>query len=285
MTQSVDTVGSVTFNDPPKRVRSRAWCITNFNDEIQHPDNAVYDVMCSDTTKEGRLHYHQYLYFKNAISFNTIKKMYPTAMIQKEISQGSYIEYIKGNSNGRKEVVYESGTMPSKHKFPTIREVKEMTREERDDIPVQYFNIVKQINESEENDIRVSDIYKANIKVYWIYGPSGVGKTRRALEEVGPDAVINMVKFDGSFWHGIGTAKIAIYDDFRDSHMKPSEFINFIDYNIHPLNVKGGTKMNRYETIYITSIQDPEWIYQGMREYEEPRRQWMRRIIVIDMDH
>lgn len=287
MTQSVDTVGPVILDGPGEcaksRIRKRAWCLTIFDDELQYPDNATYNLICKDTTKDGKIHYHQYLYFKNAISFNTVKKMYPTAHIQGEISQGAYIQYIKGNANGRKEVIFEDGNAPCKHRFPSIRQVEQMTQDERKDLPAQYFNIVDKINKLEANDIKVSDIYKPNIKVIWIFGPSGVGKTKRALDEVGPDAVVNMVKFDGSFWHGIGTAKIAIYDDFRDSHMKPSEFINFIDYNIHPLNIKGGSVMNKYETIYITSIQDPYWIYQGMRELEEPRKQWMRRMQIIEL--
>ena len=71
-------------------------------------------------------------------------------------------------------------------------------------------------------------------------------------------------------------------DDFRDSHMKPSEFINFIDYNIHNLNVKGGSVRNLYSTIIITSVQRLDCIYLNMAN-DEPRQQWERRIKVIDL--
>lgn len=84
------------------KLRKRAWCITNFDDEVWHPENAIYDLMCDDTTKDGKHHFHQYLYFKNAIAFSTIKKNYPTAHIECEIEQGAYINYIKDNKNGRK---------------------------------------------------------------------------------------------------------------------------------------------------------------------------------------
>ena len=63
--------------------------------------------------------------------------------------------------------------------------------------------------------------------------------------------------------------------------MRASEFINFIDYNIHPMNKKGGSVQNRFSTIIITSIQSPESIYTNMDG--EPRKQWMRRIETVQM--
>ena len=85
-----------------------------------------------------------------------------------------------------------------------------------------------------------------------------------------------MVKYENGFWHGLGEADIAVYDDWRDSHMKPTELINFIDYYKHPMNIKGGSKLNNYKLIYITSIQNPEVIYQNIPE--EYKKQWLRRI-------
>lgn len=285
MTQSGDTVMPVILSGmTQQRVRARAWCITNFNDEVWHPANSVYDLMCQDTSKDGKSHFHQYLYFKNAISFNSIKKHYPTAHIQKEMAPGAYIDYIKGNANGRKTLVYEEGIAPKKHLFPTIREVREMTQEEREELPLQYFNVVSRLNAEENNDIPLDELYKPDIKVFYVYGASGAGKSRKAFElakEHGYTAV-NMVKFDGSFWHGVGKSECAIYDDFRDSHMKPSEFINFIDYNVHPLNVKGGSKRNHYKLIIFTSVQRPMEIYRGMPD-DEPRKQWLRRMETVEI--
>lgn len=74
-----------------------------------------------------------------------------------------------------------------------------------------------------------------------------------------------MVKFENGFWNGIGNSKCCIYDDFRDSHMKPSEFINFIDYNKHQLNVKGSYKLNNYEFIIITSVQSQKKFIKILR--------------------
>lgn len=268
------------------RVRARAWCITNFNDVIQHPENALYDLMCEDYTKENKKHYHQYLYYKNAIAFNSIKKLYPTARIEKEKVQGAYIDYIKQNKNGRKKVVYEEGDAPRKNKFPTIKEVEQMSIEERKTLPIQYKNIVDKMNDRDVNDIDIED-WKKEVEIVWIMGPSGIGKTERAKQIVRDNASkygtkVNVVKYTNTFWQGVGNAKIAIYDDFRDSHMHPSEFINFIDYNYHTINIKGGEKRNEYNLIIITSVQDPHFIYPGMKD-NEPRYQWLRRMTIVDL--
>ena len=71
--------------------------------------------------------------------------------------------------------------------------------------------------------------------------------------------------------------------DFRDSDMKASEFINFIDYNVHNLNYKQGSAKNKYHLIIITSVQDPKKIYKNIKG--EPRKQWLRRMKTINLNN
>jgi hypothetical protein len=103
------------------------------------------------------------------------------------------------------------------------------------------------------------------------------------MEELG-EISFNLIKHQSFFWLGIGNSKIALYDDFRDSHMLPSEFINLIDYNIHNMNIKNGYVKNKYEYIVITSVQSPEDLYALMTEKnQEPRKQWLRRLKIINL--
>jgi len=96
------------------------------------------------------------------------------------------------------------------------------------------------------------------------------------------DCGTDMIKYCNCFYLGTSRmAKVAIYDDFRDSHMKPSEFINLIDYNKHWLNIKGNSILNDYLIIIITSVQKLSKIYRNVDD--EPRAQWERRVQVIDM--
>lgn len=166
----------------------------------------------------------------------------------------------------------------------TIKDVEEMSREERRNLPIQFYKIVKSIELEENNDINIDDLYKPDIKVTYIWGPSEMDKTKDAIQMI-KDAgytKLNMVKYEDGFWHGIGKCEACLYDDFRDSHMRASEFINFIDYNVHPMNIKGGTHLNKFKFIVITSVQDPKLLYENLQtKDEEPAKQWLRRMTII----
>lgn len=233
----------------------------------------TYLISCKEIAPStGHEHIHIFCQFKNMIKLS-IKKCCGAHIERCQGTPQQNVAYIKKDGN----IIDEIGEVRN-HGGRTIAEVKKMTSVEREELPIQYYNIVEKINAKESNDIRLDDIYKPDIEVHWICGPSGVGKTKKAFDicrEHGYET-INMVKYENGFWNGIGTSECAVYDEFRDSHMKPSEFINFIDYNIHPLNIKGGHEMNRYKFIIITSVQDPEFIYMNVEG--EPRKQWMRRM-------
>lgn len=229
----------------------------------------------------GHKHIHFYVQFRIPVTLS--KEKTKNCRIDKcKGSAQQNIDYIKKTKEPEKrgEIIFEEGEVRKKG-GATIKDIKNMSKEERDELPGFYYNIVNKVNEDEAKDISVDDFYK-EIKVYYIWGPSGIGKTKTAIQMI-KDAgfkTFNLVKFDGTFWHGAKeNGGAALYDDFRDSHMKPSEFINFIDYNIQVMNVKGGSMKNRYSYIIITSVQDPEEIYRNIEG--EPRKQWLRRFTKI----
>ncbi|UPW41816.1 replication associated protein [Peromfec virus RodF5_42] len=284
MSQSVVSAHLGNTNAKCANRRSRCFILTIFNDSVKHFKNAIYECWCDDTCKDGRPHKHHVIYFKNQVSFSTIKKIYPTAHIECVRSVYDAINYIKSNKNGRKHNIEEIGNEPKDMRFKTVKEIKEC--DNPDELDWKQYNVWKKIQDEKSNDIDIDDWYK-DIDIYYIHGPSGVGKSLKA-KEIAKDYTcilpkkVNIVKYENGFYNGVGSdAKIAIYDDFRDSHMKASEFVNFIDYNKHTMNIKGGQKTNEYQLIIITSVQSPDDIYKNM--VGEPRKQWMRRMNVIDM--
>ena len=259
-------------------MRNRSFNITLFDLErfeslretLLKKPNFQYIVCAKEKAPTtGHLHMHAFAQFKT-----------PHALSVKKLL-GSHIEKCLGSPEQNYayktkdgDIICEEGEMRRNFKW-SIKGIKEMDKEQREELPPQLYNIVQKINDKEANDITPNDIYKPDIQVYWLYGESGVGKTRYAMKQIG-DRKFNMLKYENGFWHGIGEAKIALYDDFRDTHMKPTELINFIDYYKHPMNIKGGSELNNYMEIYITSIQNPEEIYKNTPE--EYKKQWLRRI-------
>lgn len=227
----------------------------------------------------GHCHIHIYCHFKNMIKLS-LKKMCGAHIDGCRGTPKQCIEYVKKDG----KIIDEIGDEPHQGRALTIKELKETKDAEQ--LPDWHqYNIWSKLQTIENNNIDVDD-WSKTVKVYYIQGPSGCGKTEKAksivrdnIEKYGKS--INIVKYENNFWVGTGTANIAIYDDFRSSHMKASEFINFIDYNKHSMNIKGGSIQNNYQLIIITSVESITEIYRNMTG--EPRQQWIRRVEVIDM--
>lgn len=249
--------------------------------------NINYFISCLEkaptTQKE---HIHIYIQFTNPFKLNPKKVFNCHIELCKGTPQQNQ-DYILKDGN----IIDEWGEIRNSGNY-TIENVKNLNKDEREKLPLIYYNIVEKINQEEANQLTLEDFEK-KVKVIYIYGESGVGKTQKAKElmkeymKENDVNTFNLVKYENNFWIGVSEkSEIALYDDFRDSHMKPSEFINFIDYNIHPMNIKGGSIKNKYKLIIITSVQNPDNLYKNVQEKdEEPKKQWLRRMKIIYLDN
>lgn len=283
------------------KTKKRNWQFTlnevekykQLSNYLKNKKTLKYLVSCKEIApKTGHEHIHIFTHFSNSFKPN-IKKCCGAHI---ELCRGSIkdnINYIKKLKNEKDEIIEEYGEVPEfeeKEKL-TIRKLKEKTKEEREDVPAVYFKTVEKINSIEDCEIDLDNFYK-KVNTIYIWGETGIGKTRLAcaiIKELKKQnekyKKFNIVKYSNNFWLGIGESSIALYDDFRDNHMKPSEFINFIDYYKHTLNIKNGFKINNYEYIIITSIQNPENLYEEYYETNEQKNQWLRRIKIIYLNN
>lgn len=237
-----------------------------------------YVVACQEKAPTtGHAHIHMYVQFPNSRRLSIAALCGANVQKCKGSPEQNYAYITKEG-----DPIFERGQMRKCHSA-SIKEVKAMNKEQRSNLNVNMFNIVKKINDEEAKDISPLEYYK-KIDVFFVYGPSGIGKTKWCIDKMIQDKVdkFNEVKYDGHFWNGVTEdCQVCLYDDWRDSHMKPAEFINFIDYNKHIMNIKGGSIRNNYTTIYITSTQSPQSIYPQSRE---EKIQWIRRIHCIDLN-
>lgn len=279
-----------------KAVRSRKFMVTFWEKHEFLWDESImqYACMCDDQCSEeheNRWHGHYYVYYKNQRTWKQLKTYFgDKAHIEIPISNSGAINYIMGrgeHANSKSNMV-EMGKSPCDNgKHISVQQALTMTSTEIADLKdhKDVISIMK-VRNLMDDGVDLEDWHK-KIEVTYIYGPSGAGKStlaKKMLKDEGYKKA-HIIKYESTFYHGIGNGfGAAIYDDFRDSHMKPSEFINLIDYNRHYMNIKGGTVMNNLERIIITSVQNPEWIYSGISD-EEPKKQWLRRMKVIKLKH
>lgn len=120
------------------------------------------------------------------------------------------------------------------------------------------------------------------ITVYWYYGATGIGKSRRArweaLTEYGEDEVYR--KAEPSKWfNGYDRHKAVIIDDYRDSWWIFTEVLRLLDRYPTQVEVKGGMRQWVPEKIWVTSAHSPRELYKGVGE---DIQQLVRRCTIIE---
>lgn len=273
------TIPEITFKNTPIIV-----------DYLTHYKSFNYLLICEHDGPE-KIHRHLYCQWNNPVALDSLQ-LYNCHIEKAFGSAQSCINYLKAEDdkhkklNVKSKVIIEIGTPCEKGSFK-IGDIKKMTDDEINDLSGQMYNVASKIRPPAKTQI--NEWYK-KIKVYYIYGTiSGIGKSLSIYRILGLNhrdkEGFTEIKHNGNFWLNVSGEEIggiAIYDDFRDTDMKASEFINFIDYHIHNLNFKGGSAKNKFDLIIITSIQSPFEIYKNMKE--ETRNQWLRRIKFINLD-
>ena len=252
-----------------------------------------YLISCLETAPTtGHKHIHIYVQYSQ-----------PKTLDSKNLFN-AHIEECKGTPKQNRDYIVKDGhILDEVGEFKTnggicghtIADVMKMSNDELYAIAdYKYYNVIQKII-NDKTRLSIENHYKPDMKVIYIIGGSGMGKSKwgyKVVSRLGVPAPLNgellydEVNYSNGFWLGIFDSPICIYDDFRDSDMKPSEFIRFIDYNKHIMNIKGGQKINNYTTIIITSKQQPWMLWN---KSNEEKKQWLRRMsvyeIVYDENH
>lgn len=245
-----------------------------------------YIIACQEVAPTtGHIHNHIYCQFNSPSSLN-IKKLCGAHIEEAFGSPEQNINYIKkvDEPEKRGEIIFEWGEVRKNRNLKkiTLKEAKEVPLEELESgLSLYNYKAYEYIKTQKANVVENKGDHK-KVKVVYIWGPSGSGKTLWAQYQF-RNIPYNNVKKTGDFWHGVSDGVYAaLYDDWRDSHMIPSEFIHFIDYTCHNINIKGGSVKNIYKYIIITSVQNPHEIYPySVEKDEEPKKQWLRRLKII----
>ncbi|OUM64034.1 hypothetical protein PIROE2DRAFT_60941 [Piromyces sp. E2] len=237
---------------------------------------------------EGKKHVHIYVQYEN------------TKRISIPRIHGAHIEKCFGSA--QKNIAYVKAE-DQKHKDEGITSIlwdeegylEDLGRDEVSELPAIFYNTWNKIKNQRASRLSIGT-WRKTINVYYIQGPSAIGKSERAEEIIknyyndkgidDPDMMFfDELKYNNGFYMGVNEldpCKVAVFDDFRAGVMKPEEFINLIDYRVHNMNIKGGQVKNRYELIIFTSVQKLNSIYRNVDEFER-REQWERRIQLINL--
>lgn len=277
--------------------RGRGWCFTHFYSNEQEIswfknlfltfEKPQIKYLCFGyeiCPKTNRKHLQGYIYFQNQVMFNTLKK--------KILLEGTHIEFAYGNPIQNK--IYcskpeskDPGVNPNFEEFGKIPEgcgartdISEAIKMRQEGATLseiaqcgagyQATAICKFITPNMPNK------FYSEKKVYWFWGPSGTGKTKKALELIGEDPYWKSGE-SGKWWNGFdSTCKWVLLDDIRGDFCTFHRFLNILDKYPCWVEVKGGVEMLTNQNIIITCPYSPESLYKGVSE--ESINQLTRRV-------
>ena len=295
------------------QIQSRKWLLTINNpmdhgmthDEIidrAQKFNPDYVCMADEIGESGTYHTHLFLYSFSPMRFGTVKKRFPTA----------HIDRANGTVQDNRAYIRKEGKWADTDKSETrvegtFKEFGELPDEASEKSP-KYAKLLQCVKEGMSNkeilaidpsfafhlehidklrqDIRFEKYLTENrfIKVHYLWGESGTGKTRSIYEKHLPEDVYRITDYSGQSgsrfddYHG---EPVIVFEDFH-SQVPISAMLNFLD--IYPLRLPARyrDRVACFDTVYITSNIPLEDQYRDIQKHEmETWHAFLRRIHTV----
>lgn len=233
--------------------------------------------------KGNTYHTHLFVYFNSRVRFSTVKKNFPEAHI--DIAKGMVsenIHYIRksGKWKDSKKVetsipdtFEEYGKKPpdSKGKLSDMTELYQMVNDGLTNTEILSINqdYILQIDKIDKlRTMLLTEKYKGvirkNLRVIYIYGETGTGKTSGVLEEHGAENVYRVTDYLHPF-DSYNCQPVICFDEFRSS-LYLKDMLNYCD--IYPLELPArfSNKYACYDTVYIISNWELEKQYSELQK-------------------
>lgn len=253
--------------------RNVCFTINNPTVQLELTDEKIrYCIYQKERGENGTEHYQGYIEFTNSLSMKAIKLI---------LGDKAHIEARKGTreqaraycckDDTRIDGPFEVGIWTKGQGHRTdLDDVADMVKnkmtikEVAEEFPVQFIKFNRGI-ERLNNVINLvpRDVENPPI-VEWIYGPTGVGKTRYATNHYGTDYYI---KDHTQWWDGYTQQKVIIIDDF-DGHWPFRDLLRLLDRYPFQGQTKGGYIHINSPHIIITCDKTPREVYEGKPEHE-----------------
>lgn len=244
---------------------ARNWCFTLNNPTtttLPFDDSVQYAVWQKERGENGTEHLQGYVEFKKVRKLGGLKKLFPTAHFEiRRGSQTQAIEYCK-KEDTRIEGPWEYGERKEQGKRNDLAEVKEKLDKGASlvEIADSHFSSFVRYHKSFKEYKRLKTAkrqWKTEVQVFW--GPTGSGKSRRAMEE-NPGAYW---KTNSQWWDDYDGQETVIIDEFYGWF--PFNFLlRLLDRYPLTVETKGGHVEFVAKKIVITSNQKPEDWYRNI---------------------
>lgn len=257
--------------------KSYAYCFTinNYTDadiqelkKLEDNPKTRYIIIGKEVGEEGTPHVQGYVYFHNQMVFSSFKKLLTRAHI--EPSRGTVDDNVAYCSKDGD--FYEHGERP-------------INQKRKGELGAEYWESQKRLameGKLDEIDPKLFLTHYRTLKVisfdhapkqtnlerldnYWYYGPTGVGKSRKAHEDY-PGAFL---KGANKWWCDYKGEDVVLIEELDKTHACLGHHLKiWADHYVFPAEVKGGKINIRPKSIIVTSNWHPSEIWSEPQTLE-----------------
>ena len=261
--------------------KSRKYQLT-FNNPVEHGfthevikatlasfPGMQYWCMCDEIGEQGTPHTHLYLYSPNAILFSTLQQRFMGAHI--EAAKGSHREnrdYIRKEGRWLDDAKHETNlpeTFEESGTLPIERDKRESVSSEilsliqsgssNAEILVQYPSAMNRLQYVEAARQTLLEERYCNqwrdLEVTYLWGPTGVGKTRGIMEKYGYSNVYRVTNYDHPFDDYKGQ-DVILFEEFRSS-LPIQDMLKYLDGYPLMLPCRYSNKAACFTKVYLVS--------------------------------
>lgn len=291
--------------DSKKNTQARDWCFT-VNNPVQSeqefltylktlPDLRYVVFQREKAPETGTEHYQGYFEFTQQKWFTTIKKY----LSEKAIGVAAHIEARRGKRTQARTYCMDEETRISPQYYEYGEFIEDGERTDLTDIMhdiennMSFYDLSKKHGDrfirvmkwaKEFRQAHLENKYKRifrDMKVYYIYGSAGCGKTSYVFNKHGYDDVYRTTNYEFGWIDDYNGEKILFLDEFRSS-FKISEILDYLDGQ--PIRIRGRhyNRVACYDTVYIVSNLSLKEQYTNIQQ-SEPKTwaAFLRRITAV----
>lgn len=280
----------LTFNNPIDHGFTHEVIKTTLNGF----SGCVYWCLCDEIGEQQTPHTHLYVAFRNAVEFSTMQQRFYGAHI--ESAKGSHREnrdYIRKDGKWRDTAKHEtnlpdtfeeSGELPpesDKHQKQSER-ILELIESGASNAEIlrecpTALNHLRNIDAARQTLIEEENRTKyRELTVTYLWGKTGVGKTRSVLEKYGYENVYRVTNYAHPFDSYRGQPVI-LFDEFR-SDLPTKDMLKYLDGYPLMLPCRYGDKVACFTVVYVVSNIPIAQQYPNVQQDEpETWRAFLRR--------
>lgn len=266
----------ITINNPINTIE-------NIRDLVIDGIKPDYACGSSEVGDSGTPHYHVFVYRQNKMSFDRVKKLFPTA----------HIDYVFGTSQENRDYVFKIGKHENTDKHDTndpashweYGEIDEPDQGKRNDITkalqmvvdgYSNYEIINAIPSMFTHPIYL-DTYRQNhliqtvglknrddLKVLYLYGATGTGKTHWVYQTYGHANIYRVNSDSKNPFDGYQEQSVLLIDEF-DSSFKIQDMLQMLDKYPYQLDARYSNKWLCATTIIVVSNKPPGEIYPNVQ--------------------